>query len=123
MLERHYSPRAALTLFEGNASAALSSLVGVARDELSRGRSVGIIAAEEDRGELTMLASDQKLVLRLIGSEDAPAVVAATLYATLRELDAAGVDVILVHGFREDGLGAAVQDRLRRAAAGRVVKT
>jgi len=123
MLEKHYSPRAALTLFEGQASAALSSLVGVARDELSRGRSVAIIAAEEDRGELTGLASDPKLVVRVIGSQDAPALVATRLYATLRELDAAGADVILVHGFREDGLGAAVQDRLRRAAAGRVVRT
>ena len=122
MLEKHYSPRAALTLFEGNVSASLFSLVDVARDELSRGRAVGIIAAEEDRGELTRLASDQKLVLRLIGSQDAPAAVATRLYATLRELDAAGVDVILVHGFREDGIGAAVQDRLRRAA-GRVVRT
>jgi len=118
-----FSPRAALTLFEGQASAALSSLVGVARDELSRGRSVAIIAAEEDRGELTGLASDPKLVVRVIGSQDAPALVATRLYATLRELDAAGADVILVHGFREDGLGAAVQDRLRRAAAGRVVRT
>ena len=122
MLEKHYSPRAALTLFEGNASAALSSLVDVARDELSRGRAVGIIAAEEDRGELTRLTSDPKLVLRVIGSQDAPAAVATRLYATLRELDAAGADVILVHGFREDGIGAAVQDRLRRAA-GRVVRT
>lgn len=123
MLEKHYSPRAPLTLFEGNASAALSSLVGVARDERSSGRSVGIIAAEEDRGELAGLASDQKILLRLIGPHGTPAIVAARLYATLRELDAAGADVILVHGFGEDGLGAAVQDRLRRAAAGRVVKS
>jgi len=122
MLEKHYSPRATLTLFEGNASAALSSLVAIARDELSRGHSVGIIAAEEDRGELAQLSADAKILLRVIGHHDTPAVVAARLYATLRELDAAGVNVILVHGFRDDGLGAAVQDRLRRAAAGRIVR-
>ena len=50
------------------------------------------------------------------------AVVASKLYATLRELDAAGADVILVHGFPDHGLGAAVQDRLRSAAAGRIVR-
>jgi L-threonylcarbamoyladenylate synthase len=122
MLEKHYSPRAMLTLFEGDASAAVSSLVAVARDELSSGRSVGIIAAEEDRRELAQLSSDQKILLRVIGHQDTPAVVATRLYATLRELDAAGADVILVHGFRDDGLGAAVQDRLRRAAAGRIVR-
>lgn len=122
MLSKHYSPRAALTLFEGNAVAALAALLDVAREELSKGRSVGVIAAEEDRAELTRFASHAKLLLRVIGSHDAPAAVASRLYATLRELDAARVDVILVHGFRDDGLGAAVQDRLRRAAAGRVVK-
>ncbi len=123
MLTKHYSPRAALTLFEGDTNAALASLVGVARDELSRGHAVGVIAAEEDRGELARLASDQKILLRVIGSQNTPAIVATRLYATLRELDAAGADVILVHGFRNDGLGAAVQDRLRRAAAGRVVRS
>ena len=122
MLEKHYSPRALLTLFEGNASAALASLIAVARDELSKGRTVGVIAAEEDRGQLELLAADRKTLLRVLGSHDSPAVIATRLYATLRELDASGADVILVHGFRDDGLGAAVQDRLRRAAAGRIVR-
>jgi L-threonylcarbamoyladenylate synthase len=49
--------------------------------------------------------------------------VAARLYSTLRELDAAGADVIYVRGFSDHGLWAAVQDRLRRAAAGRIIQT
>lgn len=122
MLTRHYSPRAELTLFEGDTRMALSSLLHVARDELAKGRSVGIIAADEDRSELADLASDSRVSLHMIGSHDEPAAVATKLYATLRELDAERVDVILVHAFRDDGLGAAVQDRLRRAAAGRVVR-
>jgi L-threonylcarbamoyladenylate synthase len=122
MLERHYSPRAPLTLFEGDTSAALPALIAAARNEISSGRWVGIIAPDEDRDALAPLASDRKVLLQVIGSNDAPAVIAKRLYATLRELDAAGADVILVHGFRDDGLGEAVQDRLRRAAAGRIVK-
>jgi L-threonylcarbamoyladenylate synthase len=94
----------------------------VARDELSKGRTVGVIASEEDRAQLAELASHRKAILRVLGSRDTPGVVATTLYATLRELDAAGADVILVHGFPGEGLGEAVQDRLRRAAAGRIVK-
>jgi len=62
------------------------------------------------------------LFLRVIGSQDAPDAVASNLYATLRELDAAGANVILVRGFPDHGLWAAVQDRLRRAAAGRIVR-
>ena len=97
-------------------------LVAAARDELVRGRTVGIIAADEDRSLLGAIASEPRVRLYALGSQDAPDAVAAKLYATLRELDTQGSDVILVHGFPEDGLGAAVQDRLRRAAAGRIVR-
>lgn len=38
------------------------------------------------------------------------------LFAAMRALDEAGVDVILVEGVEERGLGVAVMDRLRRAA-------
>jgi hypothetical protein len=40
----------------------------------------------------------------------------------MRDLDAAGVTQILVRSFSiEDGLGVAIHDRLRRAAAGRII--
>jgi L-threonylcarbamoyladenylate synthase len=42
---------------------------------------------------------------------------AAHLYARLRDADASGADVVLAVLPSEDGLGAAVADRLRRAAA------
>ena len=83
---------------------------------------VGIIAAEEDREVLASLASDRNALMCIIGSHDRPTDVATRLYATLRDLDAARAHVILVHEFGDDGLGAAVQDRLRRAAAGRIVR-
>jgi hypothetical protein len=58
-----------------------------------------------------------------VGSETRPEVVAARLYAALRELDAAGVELILARQFpSDDGLGRAVRDRLSRAAAGRVTR-
>jgi L-threonylcarbamoyladenylate synthase len=43
------------------------------------------------------------------------------LFARLRELDDAGVDEIAAILPAGEGLGAAVRDRLRRAAEGRVV--
>ena len=57
------------------------------------------------------------------GSLRDPASVAARLYAALRELDGAGVDQIFARDFPDrEGLGEAIHDRLRRAAAGRVVR-
>jgi L-threonylcarbamoyladenylate synthase len=44
------------------------------------------------------------------------------LFATLRELDRLGVDLILTHGFGREGLGAAIWDRLVRAAEGKVIE-
>ena len=40
------------------------------------------------------------------------------LFAALRELDLLGLDRIVVEGIDEAGLGAAIMDRLRRAAEG-----
>jgi len=124
MLEKHYAPRAPLTLFEGQPAAVLQALVLAARAALVEGKSVGVIAADDDEAALGELGgSDKHVLLRTIGAERATDVVAARLYAALRDLDAAGVDVILVRSFpAERGLGTAVQDRLRRASAGRIVR-
>jgi L-threonylcarbamoyladenylate synthase len=122
MLEKHYSPRAELTLFEGAVDAVLPKLAAAASAALAEGRSVGVIAAEEDRAALAALSAHSRVFLRLIGPLDAPEHVAARLYSTLRELDASGAEVIFVRGFPSEGLGAAVQDRLRRAATGRIIQ-
>ena len=54
--------------------------------------------------------------------DDDPAVMAAGLYAALRDFDAGGVDEIFARlPAATDGLSPAIADRLRRAAAGRVV--
>ena len=115
MLSRHYSPRAPLTLYEGAEPDVRARLADDARAEMAAGRRVGILAADED----PFTAGH---VVR-VGPREAPETVASRLYAALRELDAAGVDLILARGFPADsGLGVAIQDRLRRAAGGRVVK-
>jgi L-threonylcarbamoyladenylate synthase len=44
---------------------------------------------------------------------------AANLFRTMRELDAAGLDLIIAEAVPEQGVGAAIMDRLRRAAARR----
>jgi L-threonylcarbamoyladenylate synthase len=48
----------------------------------------------------------------------APADYARVLYARLREADRLGVDVLVVVPPSDAGIGVAVRDRLKRAAAG-----
>jgi L-threonylcarbamoyladenylate synthase len=114
MLERHYSPRAPLRLYVGPTAAMQARLAADAAEAISAGKSVGILAADEDPFAIGF-------VIR-VGPLHEPSTIASRLYSALRELDAAGVDLILARGFPDDtGLGAAIRDRLQRAAAGRVV--
>jgi len=117
LLSRHYAPRAPLTLYDGPSGPALERLAHDAREARAAGRRVGVLVADDD----ALPALD---VLRppLGAAGDANAI-AARLYAALRELDAAGVDEILARAHPVlEGLGDAIGDRLRRAAAGRVIR-
>jgi L-threonylcarbamoyladenylate synthase len=100
LLTKHYSPRAPLTLYEGPADRVLARIRHDADLAQASGRRVGLLLPDDDA-----------------------AVTAARLYAALREFDADGVEEIFASlPTTTDGLSHAVADRLRRAAAGRVVR-
>ena len=119
MLAKHYSPRAPLTLYIGADERAISRLLADARALSSDGvGTIGILAPSED---LQRLPSDHGYITADLGRRADLETMAMRLYASLRELDAAGVAVILASDVPADeGLGAAIHDRLTRAAAGRV---
>ena len=120
LLAKHYSPRAPLTLYEGAGPAVVSRMSADAAAAEARGQRVGILAASED--PIDPGSSGTIRIVQLGGEGDA-AQIARNLYNALRELDAGGVDLILARSFRhESGLGVAIHDRLRRAAAGRVIR-
>jgi L-threonylcarbamoyladenylate synthase len=100
-LPQHYATRARLVLLPGPAGPA----------PRTRGR-VGLVAfgAAERPGyaAVEVLAPDGSL-----------ATAATRLFAALRRLDALSLDAIEAEPCPETGLGHAIMDRLRRAAAGR----
>lgn len=116
LLERHYSPRAPLTVYDGSDSVA--RLVRDACSFIASGQRLGIMAADEDRDALSIVERHGPLAtIVALGSERDHVTVASRLYAAIRELDASGVDRILVRDFPgSDGLAVAVRDRLRRAS-------
>jgi L-threonylcarbamoyladenylate synthase len=116
---RHYAPRARVLLVEqGAAEAALKRLSGkrvgvlVHRDLTPRPPS------RSGKGELPSPrrggAGGEVIVIQMPQSLKA---YARRLFAVLRELDAQGVDVIIVEKLEERGLGRAIMDRLRRASS------
>jgi L-threonylcarbamoyladenylate synthase len=119
LLERHYSPRAPLTVYDGDPVVAVRQLCTDAAREAGRGRTVGVLLADEDQAPED---AARIRVIRLGGADDAAAV-AAGLYAALRTFDAQGVEIIMARAFGgQHGLGPAIRDRLRRAAAGKVIR-
>lgn len=121
LLARHYAPRAELILctWEETPQHALEMIVSLARLHQSRGRRVGLLVADEDRPFVDELS----VCIVSAGPAADLAQVARNLYAALRMLDDMGVEIILARDFSEQGLGLAVRDRLRRAAAQVVVAT
>jgi len=119
LLERHYAPRAPLTVYEGDDRSRLLERMTADVDALlAQGCRVGLLLHDED------VLGRQVAETRRLGSLTRVDLVAARLYGELRALDMQDLDAILAHGVDDArGLGAAVRDRLRRAASGRIVRT
>lgn len=116
-LIKHYSPHAEMRLFAGVDAAALTPMRTAAEALIAGGRRVGILITDEDAAHFAGLPVE----VGSLGSGRDLAAVGARLFAALRDLDSRAVDVILAHGFGHEGLGAAIWDRLLRAAEGKVI--
>jgi L-threonylcarbamoyladenylate synthase len=123
-LLRHYAPRAAMTLYEGEQGAVVERIAAEARTLAAQGSKVGILAPEEDLSALAPLiaavASVGKIVVQPIGSRADLERAGRELFAAIRTLDATGVESILASSPGTEGLARAIRDRLMRAADGRI---
>lgn len=118
-LLKHYSPRAAVRLWTGAPASLRLAIQADVSALLAQGLRVGALLSDED---LTTLAPAAVVAVAL-GSERDLASIAARLFAAMRELDRAGVDVIVTRDFGRSGLGLAIWDRLYRSAEGRVLES
>jgi L-threonylcarbamoyladenylate synthase len=98
-LSKHYATRTPLVILEARAQ-----------------------AAPAERGRLGLLAQGPThaagfAAVEVLAPDGSVETAAARLFAALRRLDAMGLDRILAEPCAEAGLGHAIMDRLRRAAA------
>lgn len=106
MKYRHYSPRAPLLLIAGPESRRRLLIESLVKSYQGRGLNV-VLLSSYIRGYDSGQADPQKLALHL--------------YDALRQMDHRGADLILAEETDIKGLGLAVMNRLRKAAA-RVLK-
>jgi L-threonylcarbamoyladenylate synthase len=107
---RHYAPRARLILVEG-ATAELTARLAEAARQLE-GQRIGLLLPAE-----IALPEGSFAAVFSWGRWSAGTEMARDLYAGLRELDSAGCSVIVCPLPPVEGIGAALHDRLRKAAS------
>jgi L-threonylcarbamoyladenylate synthase len=113
----HYAPAMPTFLFEGNAEAIRAAILTEVQKRQALGERAGILLADED---LPALQNSGAFVYSL-GNADVLDRVATRLFAGLRTLEEAGVQVILCRSFGIEGAGLAIRDRLLKAAGGKVI--
>jgi L-threonylcarbamoyladenylate synthase len=107
-LASHYAPRATVEVVDG------AEMTARARELLTAGRRVGVLTLPRSTEDWPERLPESVVVLEPPRDVEE---YARVLYARLRAADELGLEVLLVVAPAEtDGLGAAVADRVRRAA-------
>lgn len=109
MFKRHYSPKAKLILIDGNGKGQVDRVRELAADFHLQGCTFGIMAKEEN------VEKYKGFKVKNLGAGNNLTECAANLFSVLREFDIEGVSVILAEGVKEEGMGVAIMDRLRKA--------
>ena len=112
---RHYAPDARLILCPGEEPEEIAASVSAAVRRLQTGNHrIGLLAAAEVCSRIDVAVNP--LFVRNLGPSGDLRQISRSLFAFLRELETEGVDIILAHRLPPEGLGAAINDRLARAA-------
>lgn len=115
MKYRHYAPKAELILAEGETERVIAEINRLTEEKRQKGLRVGVMAANETAGRYK---ADCVLCLGPQGDGEAAA---RQLYGTLREFDRQKADIIYAESLTEKGVGAAVMNRLCKAAGHQVL--
>ena len=116
MKYRHYAPKAAMTIYAGENAAVAAEINRQAAAAVSAGKKAGVLATAENADKYN--CGD----VRIIGSQHDQEQIAHNLFSVLRDFDADGVDVIFSESFGKDGIGAAIMNRLSKAAGYNIVE-
>jgi len=116
MKYKHYSPSAKVTLVTGSREDVIRTINDKINEDSKKGLSVGIMATEQTKN---CYKGGHVLV---VGDRAKPETIGANLFKILRKFDYIGVDVVYSEVFDESGEGAAIMNRLNKAAAFNYIK-
>lgn len=116
MKYKHYSPLARVILVSGGRENVIDTINRKAAEDEADGLKVGIMATVQTKDSYT---AGNVLV---VGDRDKPETIGANLFKMLRKFDFIGADVVYSEVFDEDGEGAAIMNRLNKAAGFNCIK-
>lgn len=117
MKYRHYAPKAKVTIVSGDSEKTIEKINEMVQNYKDDGKKVGILASKENS-----LYYDKSAEIIQIGSVYKMEEIAHNLFEALRGFDDLGVDVILAEAFKEEGIGIAIMNRLKKAAGYDIIK-
>jgi L-threonylcarbamoyladenylate synthase len=111
---RHYAPKAKLVLVDGEGEAQIAAFVDAVEQARHQGMKTGLMLPDVFAARLRA----EDMAVFDWGRWEQAEELARRLFAGLRFLDHAGVEVVLCPVPKAEGIGIAMRDRLRKAAAG-----
>lgn len=115
MKYRHYAPKGDLAIVEGPEKEVVAKINELAEADRAQGFRTGIIGTEET---LSLYRADS---VKCVGHKNNESEVAHHLFRILREFDDEHIEKIYSESFSGNGVGAAVMNRLLKAAGHKVI--
>lgn len=122
MRYRHYAPDTPIVLIDpvsGNETNTIDALIKAYEEYRRKGYKICVVATRETISRYRHIL--ENTVLLEIGSRGNLFEIARNLFKTLRLIDESRCDIGIVEGIREQGLGLAIMNRLRKASKYRII--
>lgn len=116
MKYKHYSPKAKITIVEGDDYKVSQKIEGLIKADIDLGKKAGVMATVQTK-DLYTLGN-----VFVVGDRNHPETIAANLFKMLRKFDYLDFDVIYCEGFSHSDVGAAIMNRLEKAAGYDIIK-
>lgn len=116
MKYRHYAPKGELVIVEGNKEDVIKKINELTNEDKNNNLKTGVIATEETKDYYN---AD---LVKSAGHKDKENEVAHHLFRILREFDEENIQKMYSESFKSDGVGAAVMNRLLKAAGHQIIK-
>lgn len=116
---RHYAPDVPAFLLEGCAREIARAAERLHALHAEQGAAPGFLLSTE---AVSLLRREAGMLVVELGPKSRPEEAARRFYGGLRRLEQEGAAAVYVEAFEPQGIGAALRDRMLRAAGGRVIE-